>query len=192
VLNTSLVNLRGWTGGSNGLAGIAGLPGLGGSATSASYAVVFVVFGLFVCWIGYVVEHSPFGQALRATAEDEAAAAALGRNAASLRIRALVLGAAIAGVAGGLYAAWTSFIGPSVFNTTASLGILAMLLLGGLGNTWGAVCGAVVLTVLPEALRFVGLSGPSSQLFQQLSYGIALVTMMAVRPGGLFPARLGR
>ena len=193
LVNAALVNVRSVTGGSNGLAAIPGLAaGLDGRFLNLGYAVVFAGAAALFTAVAVAIRRSPFGQALRASAEDEEATEALGRFVTSLRLRALVLGASLAGALGGIYAAWSSFVSPALFNTSASIGILAMVLLGGMGNPWGAGAGAAVLTMFPEALRFVGLSGINADILRQLVYGLALVALMAMRPGGLFPPAPGK
>jgi len=193
ALNNVLVNLRSLTGGSNGLSNIVLLPGVKpGPNIDYYYLQVFLAAAVVMVVLGVLIQRSAFGQALRATAEDEEATAALGRNPTWLKVRALTLGAACAGLTGGLYASWTSFISPGIFTSSASVLILATVLLGGIGNIWGAVFGAIVLTALPEGLRFAHVPGANAQLWQQMIYGLLLILLMAVRPGGLLPARSGR
>jgi branched-chain amino acid transport system permease protein len=78
-----------------------------------------------------------------------------------------------------------SFINPSSFTVQESLFMLTMVILGGPGNLWGAVLGAVLLVSLPEALRFVGLPGGIAANVRQIIYGLALVFLMMFRPKGL-------
>lgn len=193
VVRASLVNLGSLTGGSNGLSGIPAIPGTpNGPALNIYYFAVFAFVTTAIVFIGVRIQGSPMGIALRATGEDEDATEALGRDTTKLKLRALVLGAGLAGFTGCLYASWTSFINPGAFDTAASILILAMLLLGGLGSVWGSVLGAAVMVMLPEILRFVGVSGPSAQLWQQLTYGLLLICLMAFRPSGLIPVKRGK
>ncbi len=124
------------------------------------------------------VQSSRFGRALKAIREDEIAAEAMGINTARYKIQAFALGSFLAGVGGGLYAHFLSYINPSDFGFLKSVDILAMIVLGGLGSVPGAVIGSSVLASAPEFLRFM------SQ-YRMLVYGALLVFLMVFRPNGL-------
>jgi branched-chain amino acid transport system permease protein len=107
------------------------------------------------------------------------------------------MGATFGGVAGGLFASFQGFISPESFQLIDSIMVLCMVVLGGMGNVAGVVLGAVLLTALPEALRYIG---PLQQSWfgevmvdpadlRMLLFGLALVLMMLLRPEGLWPAR---
>ena len=95
-----------------------------------------------------------------------------------MKLAALGCGAAIAGVAGSFYAAKQGTITPDSFDFILSVMILAMVVLGGLGSVWGAVLGAVILTVVPELLR-------DFALYRMLLFGVAMILIMRFRPQGL-------
>ena len=124
------------------------------------------------------VQSSRFGRALKAIREDEIAAEAMGINTARYKIQAFALGSFMAGVGGGLYAHFLSYINPSDFGFLKSVDILAMVVLGGLGSVPGTVIGSSVLASAPEFLRFM------SQ-YRMLVYGALLVFLMVFRPNGL-------
>jgi branched-chain amino acid transport system permease protein len=93
--------------------------------------------------------------------------------------------AAMAAAAGCLYAQYVSYVDPTSFTLNESILLVSMVVLGGLGSTWGAVVGALVLVMLPEALRFVGLPSAMAANIRQFLYGAALVGVMLFRPRGL-------
>lgn len=138
---------------------------------------VWVVAILAIILVTFV-QNSRFGRALKAIREDEIAADAMGINTAKYKIQAFALGSFMAGVGGGLYAHFLSYINPSDFGFLKSVDILAMVVLGGLGSVPGAVIGSSVLASAPEFLRFM------SQ-YRMLVYGALLVFLMVFRPNGL-------
>jgi len=110
---------------------------------------------------------------------------------------AFAMGASFGGVSGGLFASFQGFISPESFNLMESIMILCMIVLGGMGNIPGVILGAFLLTILPEALRYVGdlqrllfdrvLVDPAD--LRMLLFGLALVLMMIFRPAGLWPSK---
>ncbi|QWV91772.1 branched-chain amino acid ABC transporter permease [Geomonas oryzisoli] len=138
---------------------------------------VWVVAILAIILVTFV-QNSRFGRALKAIREDEIAADAMGINTARYKIQAFALGSFLAGIGGGLYAHFLSYINPSDFGFLKSVDILAMVVLGGLGSVPGAVIGSSVLASAPEFLRFM------SQ-YRMLVYGALLVFLMVFRPNGL-------
>ncbi|MBJ6800079.1 branched-chain amino acid ABC transporter permease [Geomonas propionica] len=138
---------------------------------------VWVVAILAIILVTFV-QNSRFGRALKAIREDEIAADAMGINTARYKIQAFALGSFMAGIGGGLYAHFLSYINPSDFGFLKSVDILAMVVLGGLGSVPGAVIGSSVLASAPEFLRFM------SQ-YRMLVYGALLVFLMVFRPNGL-------
>jgi branched-chain amino acid transport system permease protein len=159
---------------------------------------------LFSCWLVVVlvvvvawrIRRSAHGRALLAIREDEIAAEAMGVNTTAYKVRAFVVASFFAGLAGGIFAHYQSIVAPSSFTFVKSMEIVVMVVAGGLGSTTGAIVAAVVLTLLPEALRslFLLLSGDGgmAQVVEQIRmpiYGLLLVVIMLVRPQGLFGTR---
>lgn len=138
---------------------------------------VFLVAVLSIVLVTFV-QTSRFGRALKAIREDEIAAEAMGINLTRYKIQAFALGSFMAGVGGGLYAHFLSYINPSDFGFLKSVDILSMVVLGGLGSVPGTVIGSSVLASAPEFLRFM------SQ-YRMLVYGALLVFLMVFRPNGL-------
>lgn len=154
--------------------------GLSVPPAKTSIPMPFVVWGVAILAIVLVtfVYDSRFGRALKAIRGDEIAAEAMGINVARYKVQSFALGTFLAGVGGGLYAHFISYINPSDFGFLKSIDILSMIVLGGLGSIPGAVIGAAVLSAAPEFLRFM------SQ-YRMLVYGGLLVFMMLFRPNGL-------
>src|SRR5882762_5325777 len=129
---------------------------------------------------------SPIGETLTAIREDEVSAASLGLNGAAWKVFAFGVGSAVAGAAGCFYAAFVGTLVPDAFFITESFTILAMVVVGGMGTLMGPVCGAILLTVLPELLRGIGD-------LRLVVYGVALTLVVLFMPGGIVQAaRLAR
>jgi branched-chain amino acid transport system permease protein len=128
------------------------------------------------------LERSRTGRAWMAIREDELAAGAQGIHVAAYKLRAVVLGAALAGVCGALFASKQGHVAPESFSFTESVTILAMVVLGGMGTVAGPVAGALVLSILPFVLLDL-------QTYRMLIFGVALIVMMLYRPQGLLGRR---
>jgi len=161
------------------------------------YYYLFLAFTLATVFIAMRLQDSRIGRAWAAIREDEVAAAAMGVNTRNVKLLAFAMGAMFGGVAGGLFASFQGFISPESFHLLESIMILCMIVLGGMGHIPGVILGAVLLTVLPEALRHLGdwqrawlgevVVDPSD--LRMLLFGFALVLMMIYRPAGLIPSR---
>jgi branched-chain amino acid transport system permease protein len=135
------------------------------------------------------LERSRVGRAWVAIREDEDAAEVLGVNAFRFKLWAFVIGAAIGGLSGALYAGQVQYVGPSTFNIVNSMLFLCAVVLGGQGNKLGVVFGAFVIVYLPNRLLGVHLFGVNLGDLKYLFFGLALVVLMIFRPQGLFPVR---
>lgn len=161
------------------------------------YYYLFLILTLSVIFVSMRLQDSRIGRAWAAIREDEVAAEAMGINVRNIKLLAFAMGASFGGLAGGLFAGFQGFISPESFNLMESIMILCMIVLGGMGNIPGVVLGAVLLTVLPEALRYIGdlqrawighvVVDPSD--LRMLLFGFALILMMLFRPAGLLPSR---
>ncbi len=149
-LFVGFVRKQGWLGGEM---GISGIPATGLGATGNAIIIV-VLAGMTIAFSIYM-SRSWMGFAFRAVGEDESAAATLGINAGAYKLAAFGIGTALAGVAGALYAFFTQFITVDSFDFVFSVMLMAMVVIGGIGSTWGVVFAAIGLTLLPEAIRFV-------------------------------------
>ncbi len=187
IVRLALVNdVFGLTGGANGINGIA-RPSLLGLRIARPHEFFYLIWGFvaLTVFLFHRLSRSRFGRALNYLREDEIAAEGCGLPTARYRLMAVALGAAWAGMAGALYASKARVISPESFNTGESVLLFAMVILGGAGSIPGAVAGAVLLSVLSEALRDFGNA-------RMLVVGAAMVAMMAFRPQGLFPVHLPR
>ena len=161
-----------------------------------SYYYLFLALALLVIFISMRLQNSRIGRAWVAIREDEVAAAAMGIDTRNIKLLAFAVGASFGGLSGGLFAGFQGFVSPESFNLMESIMILCMIVLGGMGNIPGVVLGAVLLTTLPEALRYIGplqdyLFGriwvdPAD--LRMLLFGLALIVIMIFRPAGLLPS----
>jgi branched-chain amino acid transport system permease protein len=160
------------------IGGARGLPGI------PAYANFFWVFGsvAVVILLARNLAHSTYGRALFAIRDDEVAAEALGVDTTKYKVLAFVMGAFFAGVAGGLFAHFLSYLNPSSFTFLKSIEVIAMVVLGGMGSISGSVIAAIVLTLLPEVLRPV-------KEFRMVLYSLMLIVLMITRPQGLMGTR---
>jgi branched-chain amino acid transport system permease protein len=165
------------------------------------YYYFFLALTLLVIFVCVRLQDSRLGRAWVAIREDEVAARACGINTRNVKLLAFGLGATFGGVAGGLFAGFQGFVSPESFGLLESIMVLCMVVLGGMGNIAGVILGAVLLALLPEVLRW-GAAPLQQALFgsvpvdpetlRLLLFGIALVLVMRLRPGGLWPSALRR
>lgn len=145
-------------------------------------AAILAAFAYFIVWR---ITSSPFGRVLHAIREDEVVAQSMGKNTLYFKMTAFAASAALAAMAGSLYAHYITYIDPTSFTVMESILIISMVIIGGAGSLWGPLVGAVVLVTLPEALRFVGLPSSVAANLRQIIYGSLLVVMILFRPRGL-------
>jgi len=155
--------------------GLAGIPGW-----TSVFWVGLGVAGVLL--LARNLAHSTHGRALFAIRDDEVAAESLGVDTTYYKVMAFVLGSFFAGVAGGLFAHYLSYLNPSSFGFLNSIEVIAMVVLGGMGSISGSVLAAIVLTLLPEVLRPV-------KEFRMVLYALMLILLMITRPQGLLGTR---
>lgn len=181
--------LYNWVGLTRGPYGISGIPVpkvFGIEVDSVARFLVFTALvGSLSMAILWLLAHSPFGRVLRAVRDDELAAAALGKNVTVLKTIAFVLAAAFAAIPGALFASYMRYIDPTSFTLTESIFIVSMVVIGGAGRFAGPLAGAVLLVLLPEALRFLQIPDSVAANLRQVIYGVLLITLMRFRPRGL-------
>jgi branched-chain amino acid transport system permease protein len=112
-------------------------------------------------------------------------AQSLGKNTLRFKVTAFMVSAALAALAGSLYAHYLTYIEPSAFSVMESILVVSMVIIGGSGSRWGALVGAAVMVILPEALRFVGVPTSSAANVRQICYGMSLIAILVIRPRGL-------
>ncbi len=152
-------------------------------APQIPYLLLCIAILVFMTYIAMRVYHSRAGLSLNAIAQDEIAANCLGVHVPRQKLFAFVIGGMFCGLAGSLFVGLDSYAGPSSYNFSKSLMLICMVILGGMDNSIGIIVGAFLLTIISEKLR-------DFADFQQLVYGLILVTMLIVRPNGIIPKRV--
>ncbi len=161
------------------------------------YALLALTLAIIV--LNVRLQDSRIGRAWEAIREDEIAARAMGINTRNIKLLAFAMGASFGGLAGGLFASIQGFISPESFSLLESVMVLSMVVLGGMGNIAGVVLGAVLLTGLPEVIRFTVVPAQQAlfgkvivdpEAIRMLLFGLALILVMLFRPAGLWPATI--
>jgi branched-chain amino acid transport system permease protein len=149
----------------------------------------------FFCVITIVISNrliqSSVGRAFLAVREDQVAAEAMGVDTTRYKVKAFVIGSALAGVAGALYAHYVLYLNPAGFSFMKSFETVTIVVLGGLGSISGSIIGAILLTFLPEGLRYAKQIAPGilERDPRMVIYSITLIVLMLTRPQGLFGRR---
>jgi branched-chain amino acid transport system permease protein len=159
------------------------------------YLLLLVVLGIIV--VNVRLQNSRVGRAWEAIREDEIAARAMGIDTRNLKLLAFAMGASFGGIAGGMFSAIQAFISPESFVLVESIMVVSMVVLGGMGNIWGVILGALLLSFVPEILRWTvtpvqealfGRMLVEPEVIRMLLFGLALVLVMLYRPAGLLPS----
>ena len=181
------VNLRGVTRGAFGIHDIA-RPQIGNWVfdTELELMVLALVFLAIVVGISWFIVSSSFGRVLTAIREDEQAAEVFGYRVTHYKLAVWVISAMMSGLAGGMFAGWTTFIDPNSFILLESVLLVSIVILGGLATIWGSLLGALAFVLLQEGMRFLPFL-PQEYVGQarQMVLGILLVLLMMFRPQGL-------
>ena len=161
------------------------------------YYYLLLLLLLAIIVVNLRLQNSRIGRAWEAIREDEIAARASGINTTNVKLLAFAMGATFGGVAGGMFSAIQSFISPESFVLVESVMVLSMVVLGGMGNIWGVILGALLLSFVPEILRWTvepaqmalfGRMVVEPEVIRMLLFGLALVLVMLFRPAGLLPS----
>jgi len=161
------------------------------------YYWLLLVAVLAVIAVNVRLQNSRIGRAWEAIREDEVAARAMGINTRNVKLLAFAMGASFGGLAGGMFSAIQMFISPESFVLTESVMVVSMVVLGGMGNVWGVILGALLLAIVPEVLRWsvepvqqalFGRTLVDPEVIRMLIFGFALVLVMLFRPAGLLPS----
>lgn len=171
-----------FTGGPKGVNTI-GFPTLFGKPFNSGTDFVYLIFlsVLLVIFVTNRLQNSRVGRAWEAMREDETVSQAMGINTLTQKLLAFAIGAAFAGLGGALFASRNLFTGPEDHNLMVSINVVAVVIVGGMGNIPGVIAGALVLKGLPEALRQL-------EDYRILVFAALLVVMMLWKPAGLFPS----
>ena len=182
------------TNGTDGISGIAGP--LRGEVPPETFNLVYLgivaVFVVVVLMIMQRVRHSPFGRVLRAIRDDDQVASVAGKNVLMFKAKAFALGSGILGLAGALYAHYTSYVAPDAFTPLITIYIVLALTAGGTGNNAGAVVGAIVVVFFMESTRFISAAAPGLEAVQvaairEIMISGTLILILHLRPKGLLP-----
>jgi len=168
-----------------------------GLAPSRDFTMAILVWGtatalIFLCWL---LERSPWGRVLKAIREDEAAAAAVGKDVFKFKIQALILGAVLGGLSGLLLAWEIGVFSPDDYQPTLTFYAYLILILGGVNRIWAIPLGAILFSLLYTATRFLNfyplsLFDSGSRAYLRLFLvGLLLVLFMALRPQGILGDR---
>ena len=174
------------------IGGAAGIPGI--PAPTSIFGIEFTVMDprpyywltltlmFFVIWGVLRLSHRKPGRAWEAIREDEDVAEFMGVSTLKYKLWAFIIGGAVGGVAGAIYASQIGAIQPELFTLNLSIMILACVVFGGMGNIWGVILGAILLGYIPEKLRFLSD-------YRIVFFGLLMVVMMNIRPNGLLPRK---
>lgn len=159
------------------------------------YYYLFLMFVIFTIIISHRLQLSRIGRAWMAIREDEIAAKAMGINTRNMKLLAFAMGASFGGVSGAMFASFQGFVSPESFSLMESVMIVSMVVLGGIGHLPGVILGAILLSALPEVLRYVAAPLQSmtggrldASILRQLFIALAMIIIMLVRPRGLWPS----
>lgn len=192
IVHQLLVNLRGITNGADGITNIPPITVFGHSSKSAltmfgvtmppqanGYYLCLVTLAVLV-FVALRFRHSWVGRIWGAVRQDSIGISCFGVNVPAFRVTTIAFGSAFAGPAGSLFAHLIGFISPDDFVLLQSIEVLAIVILGGMGNVAGVLVGSAILMITPEKLRSVGD-------YRLMIYGALLVALLIYRPKGLFP-----
>jgi len=152
--------------------------GFSGIAKLANFFWVYGIVAVVVFLVSSMI-CTTYGKGFLAVRDDEIAAQSIGINTTYYKVVAFITGAFFAGIAGGLYAHFVTYINPSQFGFLKSFEIVVMVVVGGMGSIGGVIVSATILTILPEALRAIAQ-------YRMVIYALLLVVIMISRPQGLF------
>ena len=197
VLESVLLNVRSLANGSLGLSGIE--PPAAMSIPFENYDMWFMIGVVVLLVVVYALvsrlTRSPFGSALRACRDDELAAAAIGKRVNAFRMKAFLVGAALAGLAGVAFTSYTTVATPGIFTADVTFTAFIALVIGGVGRNSGAVVGAAIFFGIEQLLDLVPLSGDTAQLviaLRTIVFGLVLILVLRFAPQGLMGIRLRR
>jgi branched-chain amino acid transport system permease protein len=163
------------------------------------YYYLLLLVALAIIVVNMRLQNSRVGRAWEAIREDEVAARAMGIDTRNLKLLAFAMGASFGGIAGGMFSAIQGFISPESFVLVESIMVVSMVVLGGMGNIWGVILGALLLSFVPELLRWTvtpvqealfGRMLVEPEVIRMLLFGLALVLVMLFRPAGLLPSEV--
>jgi branched-chain amino acid transport system permease protein len=171
-------------------------PGLDSNARDLAWLALGIAVLAVCALIAWRLDRTQYGRVLRLVREREEIAASLGHDVIGAKVRVMAISAPMAALAGSLYTHYLAFIGPSQLLPFATFLVWTMIVVGGLGNVWGVIAGAVLMEFLYDATRFIddvfAIPTENAGGLRILVVGVALLGFLYFRPGGLIPERLRR
>ena len=178
VVENSLVEWRGLTGGQNGIMGVPQPPVAGGDIGERGVALLAIALAGLLVFGFWRLSRSAWGSAMRAVKDSEVAAESIGLNPVAIKTLAFALSAACAGLAGGLFASLSGFVTPSTFSILQSILFVLVVIVGGAGTLAGPLVGAAIVVLLPEFLA--GLAE-----YRLLFFGVLMLVVLWIAPEGI-------
>lgn len=172
-----------FTGGPGGLSAIPST--ITGPWRAPIFLVICAAAAVLTVWLVSRIVHGPYGRAITAMRDEELAFSALGRNAMTIKVVLFAIGCGIAGIAGGLYAFYYQYVSPEQFEVLHSAQILTMVVLGGMGTTYGPVVGAMILIAVPQVITFLNLPPNIMAPLQGIIFTTLVMLFLFLRPAGL-------
>lgn len=172
-----------FTGGPGGLSAIPST--ITGPWRAPVFLVICTAAAVLTVWLVSRIVHGPYGRAITAMRDEELAFSALGRNAMTIKVVLFAIGCGIAGIAGGLYAFYYQYVSPEQFEVLHSAQILTMVVLGGMGTTYGPVVGAIILIAVPQVITFLNLPPNVMAPLQGIIFTTVVLLFLFLRPAGL-------
>jgi branched-chain amino acid transport system permease protein len=187
VIRLVFLNEKWIAGGPDGLIAIPRFLGGVSPAADASVFMIATLAGVALFFVlNVAIARLPVGRVLRAIRFDEILAASLGKNVLRFKTQMLALGAAMAGIAGGFFASYMTFISPAMFTAQVSLNVLVAVLIGGQGSALGVLLGTVAVTLILEGTRFLkdyinAFAGVELAALRMIIIGVALIAIVLIR-----------
>jgi len=187
IIYSLMLNISGLTGGPIGINDIPLLEinGFMIESDTPLFLLVAMFLMIFVWFLNRNISMSGYGKTLIAISEDEIYSQSIGKNIYMVKALSFTLSAMFASVAGVLYAYWVRYIDPESFTLSESIFILSIVIIGGLRNLSGSLYAAALLVLLPEVLKFIGVSDDVAANFREVVYGLALVLIMITGKNGM-------
>lgn len=186
-----IVKTEDWIAGGDWGVGVAPAISIAGATPQMNIIVniILVYACLAICFIiAQLMANSPYGRAMRAIREDEVAAESMGKNRTKYKAQIFMLGSAMAGLAGGLYAQYLHYVLPGMFMPMVTFTVWIMVLMGGPANNWGALLGAFIVELFDRganiAKDYLTLPTDPSNL-QYILFGVLIMVVLLYRPQGL-------
>ncbi len=181
---------------------------IGANSNQIHWYFLVIAIGFLVLFGSRRLDHSRLGRAWKAIREDETAADCMGVNPITTKLLAFALGASFSGIAGAVFASMSQAVFPELFRFNVSIFILIIVIISGMGNVWGVLLGALILTlfdrillaqIAPPLIRDLGNQLNSNflrtldlTLYRWVMFGTGLLVIMLLRPEGLFPSKVRR